>query len=176
MSSARGTLWKHHLGWGAGLGVAVVLCIQILTWLGFGLSHVTWILTYVLVVVFAYLGARSFRRRLAARPGFLQTTLLIAVMILVSRVIYQTYMYFYINFVDPTWVDTVAEVWSSQLAADGVAADEIERNISFFRRQWETGYIFTLGIISYGIAQFILGLVTAVVGVVQPWKRRAGSP
>ena len=35
-------------------------------------------------------------------------------MILVGRVMYQTYMFLYINFVDPTWVDTVAEVWSGR--------------------------------------------------------------
>ncbi len=173
MSATNGTPWKHHLVWGLGLGAAVVLCIQVLTWLGLGLSHWTWISTYALVVVFAFLGARSFADRLGERPGFLGTVLLIAVMILVSRVIYQTYMYLYINFVDPTWLDTVADVWSAQLAEAGASEEEIGQNIATFRRQWETGYVFTLGIVSYGIAQFILGLVTAVVGVVQPWKGRS---
>ncbi len=172
MSSNARIPWKHHVLWGVGLGAAVVLSIQVLTWLGLGLSHWTWISTYVLVVVFSFLGARSLGEHLGARPGFLRTVLLIAVMILVSRVIYQTYMYLYINFVDPTWIDTVAEVWSAQLAEGGVPEEKIGQSIATFRRQWETGYIFTLGIVSYGIAQFILGLVTAVVGVVQPWKGR----
>jgi len=49
-----------------------------------------------------------------SRPGFLKALVLLLVMILVGRVMYQTYMFLYINFVDPTWVDTVAEVWSGR--------------------------------------------------------------
>ena len=41
---------RHHLLWGLGLGVSVVLCIQVLTWIGLGLTHWTWFSTYVLVV------------------------------------------------------------------------------------------------------------------------------
>ena len=36
MTTTR-NLWQHHLLWGLGLGVAVVVCIQILTWLGLDL-------------------------------------------------------------------------------------------------------------------------------------------
>src|SRR5210317_766869 len=93
--------WQHHLLWGLGLGAAVVLCIQILTWLGLGLSHLTWILTWLLVMVFAVLAGKSLGRHLGERPRFLQLLLLLVVMILVGRVVYQTYMFVYINFVDP---------------------------------------------------------------------------
>ena len=168
-------LMQHHLLWGVGLGAAVVACIQILTWAGLGLSHLTWISTYLMVVLFAILAGRSLGRRLGERPRLLQAIVLMAVMILVSRVIYQTYMFVYINFVDPTWVDTVAEVWSAQLRDAGTADEQIDRQISHFRGQWETGYIFTLGIISYGIAQFILGLVAVVISAVRPWRRRTIS-
>ena len=170
----RGLL-KHHLFWGIGLGAAVVACIQVLTWLGLGMSHLTWFLTYVLVVVFAVLGARSLRQRLGSRPRFLQAVLLIAVMILVSRFIYQTYMFFYINYVDPTWVDTVAAVWAAQLEKAGTSPERIASQIDGFRRQWQTSNIFTLGIVSYGVAQFILALLAVVVAVVQPWKKRPAA-
>lgn len=176
MGPTTGIPWKHHLLWGLSLGATVSLCIQILTWVGLGLSHVTWILTYVLVAVFAYLAARSYRDLLGARPGFLRAVLLIAVMILVSRLIYQSYMWVYINFVDPGWVDMVAEFWSAQLAEAGVAEEQIAENIAIFRRQWETDYVFTLGILSFGVAQFVVGIVVALVGVVQPSRRRASSP
>ena len=65
-------LLRHPLYWGLGLGAAVVLTIQILTWLGLGLSNLTWILQWSLVVVFAVLAGKSLARRLGARPRLLQ--------------------------------------------------------------------------------------------------------
>lgn len=174
MGDAPGGLLKHHLAWGAALGATVVLSIQVLTWVGLGLSHVTWILTYAWVVLFAIAAGRSLGRRVGRRPRFLQAALLLLVMILVSRVIYQAYMFVYINYVDPAWVETVARVWTEQLEQAGASPEQIERNIAGFRMQWETRYIFTLGIISYGIAQFVLGLVALGLVVVQPWRRRPG--
>ena len=171
MSAKIRGLLEHDLLWGLRLGAAVVLCIQVLTWVGLGLTFWTWTLTYVLVVVFAVLGARSLRKRSAARPGVVRTVVLITLMILVSRVIYQTYMFVYLNFVDPTWVDTVAEVWSAQLRHAGAADEKIAMNIAEFRNQWETGYIFSIGIVRWGIPQFILGLVAAAVSAAWSWRR-----
>jgi hypothetical protein len=158
--------------WGLGLGAAVVLCIQILTWIGFGLSHLTWVLTWLLVMVFAVLAGKSLGRHLGDRPRFLQALVLLVVMILVGRVLYQTYMFVYINFVDPTWVNTVAEVWSAQLEDAGSSAEQIDQSIASFRKQWETRYVFTLGIVAYALPQLALGLLAMIVGVVQPWKKR----
>lgn len=163
---------KHDLPWGIGLGTAVVLCIQILTWVGLGLTHWTWVSTYAMVVVFSILGTRSLRKHLTVRPGFPRAALLIALMVLVSKLMEQTYMFVYINFVDPTWVETVAELWSGQLRDTGVSEARIARLIADFRHQWQTSYIFSLGILRYGIAQLILGLITATV-VVQPWRKRS---
>jgi len=166
---------RHHLYWGLGLGAATVLTIQILTWIGLGLSNLTWALTWTLVVVFAVLAGKSLQRRLGTRPRFLQALVLLVVMLLVSRVIYQTYMFFYINYVDPTWVDTVAEVWSTQLADSGAGAEEIAKKIAGFRQQWETSFVFTLGLVAYAIPEFVLGLLAMVIGVIQPWKKRLGQ-
>jgi len=168
----RGLL-KHHLYWGLGLGAAVVLTIQILTWMGLGLSNLTWILPWALVVVFALLAGKSLGRRLGTRPRFLQALLLLIAMILVARVVYQTYMFVYINFVDPTWVDTVAEVWSAQLEESGATAEQIDEQVASFRRQWETGFVFTLGLIAYTLPQLVVGTVAMLLGVVQPWKKGA---
>lgn len=49
----KSSLLRHHLYWGLALGAAVVMTIQVLTWLGLGLSNWTWILPWVLVVVLA---------------------------------------------------------------------------------------------------------------------------
>ncbi len=61
-----------------------------------------WLLPWVLIVVFALLAGRSLAKRLGTRPRLLQALLLLLVMILVSRIMYQTFMFVYINFVDPT--------------------------------------------------------------------------
>jgi len=126
----------------------------------------------LLVVVFAVLAGKSLGRHLGERPSFLQALVLLVVMILVGRVLYQTYMFVYINFVDPTWVDTVAEVWSAQLEDAGSSAEQIDQSIASFRKQWETRYVFTLGIVAYALPQLALGLLAMIVGVVQPWKKR----
>ncbi len=166
----RGLL-KHDLLWGVGLGAAAVASTQILTWVGLGLTHWTWISINVLVVVFAVLGGRSLRRRLAAAPSLAQAALLIGLMILVSKVIYQAYMFVYINVVDPTWVDMVAEVSDAQLRAAGTSEERIASNIADFRNQWRTGYIFSLGIVRYELAHLILGFGTITVSAVRPWRR-----
>lgn len=173
---SKSALIKHHLLWGIGLGAAVVLTIQILTWAGLGLSNWTWILPWVLVVVFAILAGKSLATRLGARPRFLQALVLLLVMIFVARIMYQTYMWVYINFVDPTWVDTVAEVWSGQLAESGATTEEIDRRITGFRRQWETGFVFTLGLVAYALPELVLGLLAMVLAIVQPWKKRLPPP
>jgi hypothetical protein len=168
----KSSLLQHHLYWGLALGAAVVITIQVLTWLGLGLSNWTWILPWVLVVVFALLAGKSLAKSLGTRPGFLKALVLILVMILVGRIMYQTYMFLYINFVDPTWVDTVADVWSAQLEESGATAEQIEKKITKFRKQWETGFVFTLGLIAYALPEVVLGLLAMVLGVVQPWKKR----
>jgi len=93
-------------------------------------------------------------------------------MVFAARVMYQTYMFVYINFIDPTWVDTVAEVWAGQLEDSGASAEEIDRRVASFRKQWQTGFVFTLGLVAYTLPQVILGLLAMVVGVVQPWRKR----
>lgn len=85
---------------------------------------------------------------------------------------YQTHMFLHINHVDPARVDTVAEVWSVQLEQSGATAEQIDRRITIFRRQWETDYVFTLGLIACALPEVVLGLLAMVLAVVQPWKKR----
>jgi hypothetical protein len=167
----KSALLQHHLSWGLGFGAAWVVTIQVLTWIGLGLSNWTWILPWALVVVFSVLAGKSLGKRLGNRPRFLQALLLLVVMLLVGRVIYQTYMFVYINYVDPTWVDTVAEVWSGQLEESGATAEEISTKIATFRSQWQTSYVFTMGLVAYVIPELVLGLLAMLLAVVQPWKK-----
>jgi hypothetical protein len=161
---------KGGLFWGLLLGLSEVACIQVLTWAGLGLSHLTWILTYVLVVILAITAGLAVEKGSAQRLGILNAAVLVLVMVLVSRVIYQTYMFVYINYLDPGWVETVATVWREQLRQGGANEETIAANISQFRREWETVHIFTYGIINYGIAHYILALFSVVVVVCRPWR------
>lgn len=172
MSLTHGELWKHHLSWGVKLGLAEVACIQILTWIGLGLSHLTWILVYLLVILFAVLSGKTLARRMGSRPGVLRTFLSMVVIVLVSRAIYQIYMLLYITYADPGWIETVAEVWTEQLQSAGVAADQIESKLDRFRREWQPANALTVGLVSYGVPQWILGTVAQLLLVVQPWKRK----
>ena len=168
-------LLKHGLVWGLLLGFAISAGIQVLTWLGLGLTYWTWIATYLAVVVFAALSGRSLMARWQARLNLRQAAVLVVVMILVAKVIYQTYMFIYINFVDPAWVEMVAEVWEAQLRESGVPDGTIATYIADFRNQWETSYVFTLGLVSHTLPQFILGFVTMVLAAVQPWKKHRAA-
>jgi hypothetical protein len=162
MDQNRG-LFKHHLLWGLWLGLASVACIQILTWVGLGLSNWTWILPWAAVAVFAALATRSLCARRGTRPGFLRIALMVALMVLTANLINQIYMFVYINFVDPSWVDTVADVWAEQLRDAGTSEEGIAERIARFRRQWETRYVFTLGLISYSLPPFLLGVVAGLL-------------
>ena len=166
-------LWKHDLAWGLGLGAAVAASIQILTWLGLGLTHWTWISGWALAAVFGGLAARSLGRRIGERPRLGRAALLVLLMILAARVVEQLYMWIYIQFVEPGWVDRVAEVWTAQLREAGTPEERIARSIADFRNQWRTPYVFTLGIVRYSLPPYIVALLAATVAVVRPWRRRA---
>jgi hypothetical protein len=168
-------LSKHGLVWGLLLGFAISASIQVLTWLGLGLTYWTWLATYLAVVVLVALSGRSLTARWQARPNLKQAAVLVVVMILVAKVIYQIYMFTYINFVDSNWVEMVAEVWQAQMQESGVSDENIAAYIADFRRQWETSYVFTLGLVSHTLPQFVLGFVSIVVAVVQPWKKRRAA-
>ncbi len=168
-----GAFVRHPLLWGAGLGAAAVACIQILTWVGLGLTFWTYTSTFLMVLVFSILAARSLRIDLGSQPRLWQVAWMVLVMVLVCRVIYQSYMFVYINYVDPTWVETVAESWSADLRAAGKSEDEILARISDFRNQWRTSYVFSTGIVRYSAAPFILGLLAASASLVPNRLRRS---
>lgn len=164
--------WQHDVLWGLVLGVAVSVGVQILTWMGLGLTYWTWVVTYLLVALFAVLAARSLLRRNGSL-GLPRTAILVLVLVLVSKLIFQIYMFLYIHAVDPGWVDRVAEVWAPQLRESGASEAEIERQISAFRRNWSTPYIFTLGVIAYALPQAVIGFVAAALGAVWPGRRKS---
>lgn len=157
--------------WSLALGIAVAFAIQLLTWMGLGLSPLTWVSTYILVILFAVLSGAALGRAIGARPGLVSAGAMIAILILASRIIFQIYMLFYITYIDPSWVDATASFWQDQLRDAGQSDGAIKRTIEDFRMQWTTDYMFTIGIIRYGAPQFILGLIAIVLTAVRPWRR-----
>ncbi len=156
---------KMIIKWGLLLGVAVALGTQILTWAGLGLTNWFLILTYVLVVAFSVLSLIELKNRRETTFNFLNAALTIAAIILISRLVFQTYMFVYTRYIEPTWVDTVAETWIATLQASDVDANGIEQQISSFRKSYETLPMFTSSLILYAIPQFVLGLIVCVVFV-----------
>lgn len=164
----------HGVRFGAALGAAVVSAIQILTWVGLGLTVWTWISSYLLVVLFTALAGRAFLKRGSSPPGMVQTLLMVTAMVFVAKVMFQTYMFVYLNYVDPTWVETVAEFWEGQMRESGTDEERIVANISDFRNQWRTRYIFTIGIVRYSVTELVLGTVSALVSmsITAKWRAR----
>lgn len=152
---------KNGLIWGGILGVALVIGTQILTWCDLGTSNWYIIMTYLLVAIASIGCVRQLRYKLKDGFGFLKAILSILVMIIISRYIFQAYMYIYIHYIDPAWINTVSDTWAAMLAEKNMSADKIDKQISTFRRSYDTINMFTVEIVFIGLSQFILGCIVA---------------
>jgi hypothetical protein len=156
---------KTIIKWGLLLGASVALGTQILTWLGLGLTNWFLVLTYLLVVVFSILCLIELRKSGAIKLNLLNAILIILGIILISRLIFQTYMFIYTRYIDPSWVDAVSETWAISLQESNVTADQIDRQINGFRKSYEVLPMFTSSLISYAVPQFIIGIIVSTVFV-----------
>lgn len=156
---------KTILKWGLFLGVSIVLGTQLLTWLGLGLTNWFVLLTYILVIGFSILSLIELRSREDIKLNFLNAILFIIGIILISRLIFQTYMFLYTRYIDPSWIDTVSETWTISLQESNVATNKIEQQISSFRKSYETLPMFTSSLISYSVPQFIIGIIVSTIFV-----------
>tara|TARA_Y100000385_G_scaffold290967_1_gene366365 strand:- start:460 stop:990 length:531 start_codon:yes stop_codon:yes gene_type:complete len=150
---------RISIKWGVILGVALVIGTQILTWLGLGTSNWFIVLTYVLVITAVLLCTKELKRKLLEDFSFLKSFLSVLIVILISRYIFQAYMYVYINFVDPNWIETISEKWTIMLQEKNLSTDQIKNQISRFQKSYEPLNMFTIEIIYIGLSQFILGCV-----------------
>jgi hypothetical protein len=156
---------KTILKWGLFLGVSIVLGTQILTWLGLGLTNWFVLLTFILVIGFSIVSLIELRNREDLKINFINTILVIIGIILISRLIFQIYMFLYTRYIDPFWIDTVSETWTISLQESNVAANKIEQQINSFRKSYETLPMFTSSLISYAVPQFIIGIIVSVIFV-----------
>lgn len=156
---------KTILKQGLLLGISVALGTQILTWLGLGLTNWFLVLTYLLVVVFSIICLIELKKSGAIKLNLLNAILIVLAIILISRLIFQTYMFLYTRYLDPSWMDTVSETWTISLQESNVSADQIDRQINSFRKSYEVLPMFTSSLISYAVPQFIIGIIVSAVFV-----------
>ncbi len=148
--------------WGLFLGLSLVVSTQLLTWLGLGTSSLFLIQFYVLAAIFLFLGLRVLEQQQDEPLRFLPALRSVIVMVLVSRLIFQLYMFAYTNYIDPHWVDNVAESMVQSLQADGqFTTEDIEKRINSFRHAYETVPMFTTALVGFGIPQIVIGTLEA---------------
>ena len=163
-------MWIKNITWGLFLGLAVSFATQVLTWLGLGLSNWFVLATYALVVIFIYLRLKNLSQSQPQKISWGTAILTVVILILVSRYVFQTYMYIYTRYIDPEWVNNVAVTWKDMLIESGQDTDSIESTIQSFRKSYETIPMFTIEIVKYGLSQFILGMIVAAFFVFRKRK------
>jgi len=150
------------LKWGVILGFILVLVTQILTWLGKGTSNWFIILTYFSVVVVSVLCLSALKSKNKGDLKFLYAALGMFILIIVSRYIFQLYMFVYVNYIDPEWIVNTSRQWVALLQTQGISENIIEGRINAFHDSFDILYMFTIEIIKYGPPQFILGMILSL--------------
>lgn len=153
---------KNNVISGILLGLSVSLGTQILTWLGLGLTNWFVLLTYVLVLVFVIITLRKQWINQSNSLPFTRVLVGVIIIVLVSRYVFQFYMYCYINYIDPNWVNDVSVYWTQMLQEKNTPPEEIKANIDAFQKAYQPFRMFTVEIILYGFSQFILGLLASL--------------
>jgi hypothetical protein len=153
---------RTSIKWGVFLGAALVIGTQILTWAGLGLTNWFVLLTYFLVIVFMALNFKELKVQLDGVLTFPNVLISIVLIVLISRLIFQIYMFVYTNYVDPNWVNTVAEYWTEKMRADNLTPEQIDQQIDLFRKAYVPLNMFTSELIFLGLPQMFLGMVTAL--------------
>ena len=160
-------LVKNSILWGVYLGIALALGTQLLTWAGLGLTNWFVLLTYILVILFTAISLGKLKKADNGKLSFGKAALSVFIIILISRIIFQFYMFIYVNYIDPEWLDKVAEIWTQSMQESKLSSEEIEKNIARFRQSYQTSAMFTLEIFRYGASQFILGILVSLFFVLR---------
>jgi hypothetical protein len=150
---------KNNVISGLLLGLSVSLGTQILTWLGLGLTNWFVLLTYILVLGFVIITLRKQWIIQNDSLPFTKVLFGVFIIVLVSRYVFQLYMFLYINYVDPNWMNDVTIYWTQMLEDQGSPPEEIKASIDAFHKSYQPTRMFTVEIILYGFPQFILGML-----------------
>jgi hypothetical protein len=154
---------KTIVKWGILLGVAEVIGTQMLTWLGLGLTNWFIIMMHVLTIVFVILSLKDLKKQTESKINFLHAVILVFCIVLIARLIFQIYMFIYINYIDPMWLETVAISWTTTLQEQNYTQDQIENTIESFRNSYKTIPMFTSALLMYAIPFIAEGIIIAAV-------------
>ncbi len=138
---------RYGLKSGGLLGLGYVVNVQILTWMGLGLT--SWVLRVdlALMVVAVVALHRSSYGRGGTLYGRVDCLVGLLLLTLTAGLIRQIYMVVYILAIDPGWVDMVVGIRSDLLAAGGASAEQIERRMVAVRGGFTPVRMFTIGVL-----------------------------
>lgn len=162
--------FRHSIIWGLYLGITLSMMTQILTWLGLGTSNWFIYLTYILVIIFISIGLKKLKSKKEGKLSFISSFSFVLVTILLSRLLFQTYMFVYTHYIDPNWVSKVANIWTQQMEQAGISAEQISNSIQGFKEAYQTGNMFTIELIKYGVPQIIIGVLISLYFVFKKTK------
>jgi hypothetical protein len=80
-------------------------------------------------------------------------------------------MFIYTQYIDPDWVNTVAESWTKTLQEANTPAEKIDKQINAFRKSYEPLSMFTIQLINYGLPQFVIGVIVSIPFVLHKKNR-----
>ncbi len=163
--------FKTALKWGAYLGITQVIGTQILTWLGQGTSNWFPIMMTVLVILFITMMLKGIKSSEGGKLTFLKALVPIIIAIVAAFYIFQLYMFIYVNYIDPQWIDNTAVSWSQTMADNGVDQADIDKRIDIFRNSYKPLSMFTIQIINYGVPQMILGIIVSLFFIFRRKKK-----
>ena len=161
---------RTSIKWGLFLGITLVIGTQILTWLGLGLTNWFIAMTFMAVAIFSFLASKDLNAMFLNDFTYIKVVLCTMVMIIISRYIFQSYMYIYTNFIDPDWVRMVADKWTNMLEEQQVPESKISQQIAAFQKSYEPLRMFTVEIINIGIPQIILG---SIIMAITKWRTKS---
>ncbi|MEM9544741.1 MAG: DUF4199 family protein [Bacteroidota bacterium] len=153
---------KEDILTGILLGVVISMGTQILTFLGLGLSNNFVLLTYVCVFIFILVAQRKHWHKTKDKIPFCKALLTVIVIIIISRYIFQTYMYIYVTFINTNWIQEVSEYWTQLLQESNTPQEAIGRQIQNFKRAYLPARMFTIEILRYGFSQIVLGFMASL--------------
>ncbi len=155
-------IMPHGLKSGLGLGLSISLSTQVLTWLGLGLTNWYAITMNLLVIVFVVYGVRLLWLKNGKSISFLKVVLTVLIIVIISRYVFQLYMFVYTQYIEPEWVEEVSVFWANSLAEQGNSVNTIDNTIKAFKSSYKPINMFTIEIIRYGFFQFILGVLVSL--------------
>ncbi len=150
------------LQWGLFLGLALIVTTQTLTWIGLGLSNWFNLLYNLLNLLLIAWGLRNIKRANDHRLTFFNALLSVVVIVLTGRLLFQVYMFFYTQYLEPGWVDMAAQTWTEMMVASEVPEQQINRRIQGFRQSYQPLSMFTSSWVLFAVPQVIMGTLLSL--------------